>query len=72
MKRQLGETEMEARCSGIERNSEDGGSKALAPDEISHLALDIGGESRILLSIDVYAMALDCSDLFDFSFELFL
>lgn len=34
---------MEARCSGIERNSEDGGSKALAPDEISHLALDIGG-----------------------------
>lgn len=63
---------MEGRSSGYERDSEDGGSKTLAPEEISHLALDIGGEFRILLNIDIYAIALDCSDAFDFSFEPFL
>lgn len=42
LKKLLAETSMEGRR--FERDSEGEGSKSLPPDEISHLALDIGGE----------------------------
>ena len=42
---------MESWSSGIEGKLEDGGSKTLDSEEISHLALDIGGEFWILLNL---------------------